>query len=138
MVEDQTPSQGVQQKQVSTAQAASDQLSGSSNRRRTWLASADYAWQVLRRQLNGSPLQLGGLYLWVRRSSGKRTLSDYSEELSDTAVNRSLDLLKIRYAPSDSAEAAPANLVQALALSRRELRKRKVAHRQHGLRPLNP
>ncbi|MET3053731.1 hypothetical protein ABXV19_18275 [Pseudomonas alkylphenolica] len=108
------------------------------NRRRTWLASADYAWQVLRRQLNGSPLQLGGLYLWVRRSSGKHTLSDFSEELSDTAVNRSLDLLKIRYAPSDSAEAAPANLVQSLAVSRRELRKRKVADPQHGLRPLNP
>ncbi|MNJ34818.1 hypothetical protein D3C77_295430 [compost metagenome] len=108
------------------------------NRRLNWLASANYAWQLLRQQLSERPLQLGGLYLWVRRSSGKRTLSEFSEELSDTAVNRSLDLLKIRYAPTGSPEPAPANLVQTLALSRRQLHAQKVAHPQHGLRPLNP
>ncbi|QGW77629.1 hypothetical protein GPJ81_13330 [Pseudomonas alkylphenolica] len=109
-----------------------------SKRRDTWLASADYAWQLLRKQLSSRPLRLDGLYLWVRRSTGKRTLSALSEELSDAAANRSLDLLKIRYAPAAEGGDAPAELLQALQSSRRQLARRKVVRSRCGLKPLNP
>jgi len=107
-------------------------------RQRAWLASADYAWQLLRKQLSSRPLRLDGLYLWVRRSTGKRTLSALSEELPGTAAKRSLDRLKIHYAPSSEGGAVPTDLLQALQSTRRQLTKRKAAQSQCGLKPLNP
>lgn len=107
-------------------------------RRAAWLASADYAWQLMRQQFSERPLQLSGLYLWVRRSSGKRTLSAFSEQLPNSTVKRSLDLLKIRFRPGFSGDVPAANLLETLALPRQQLNKNADAHGLHGLKPLNP
>ncbi|TDF84331.1 BatD family protein [Pseudomonas sp. H9] len=107
-------------------------------RRNAWLASADYAWQLLRQQVNERPLQLSALYLWVRRSSGKRTLSAFTEELSDPNAKRSLDLLKIRFGPGGSRDETPADLLETLTKSRQQLTNCTDAQLPHGLKPLNP
>ncbi|MHC2148869.1 hypothetical protein [Pseudomonas sp. 210_17 TE3656] len=109
-----------------------------SKRRDTWLASADYAWQLLRKQLSARPLRLDGLYLWVRRSTGKRTLSAFSGEVSDATANRSLDLLRFCYAPTAEGVDVPAELLQTLQSSKRQLTKHKVERWRSGLKPLNP
>ncbi|AIL61654.1 BatD family protein [Pseudomonas alkylphenolica] len=107
-------------------------------RRRTWLASAGYAWQLLRKQLSSRPLRLDGLYLWVRRSTGKRTLSAFSGEASDATANRSQDLLRFCYAPTAEGVDVSAELLQTLQSSKRQLTKHKVERSHCRLKPLNP
>lgn len=108
------------------------------DRRSAWLASPEYAERLAREQLAAKPAQLGGLYLWVRRCTGLRTLAQISSNLPDTPVNRSLDLLNIRYNAVASTEGSTANLVEVLDVLRPQLTQAEVSHARHGLKPLNP
>ena len=108
------------------------------DRRSAWLASPEYAERLARKQLSTQPAQLGALYLWVRRSTGLRTLAQISANLTDTTAKRSLDLLNIRYNAAASHEESSANLVEALDVLQPQLTQAKVSHARHGLKPLNP
>lgn len=103
------------------------------------LASAGYAWQLASSQLAAKPLQLDGLYLWNRRSSGLLTLRELSGELPIALANPLLALLESRYGRhplKDTAADEPGRKLQELG---RELARRKTASRGgQGLKPLNP
>lgn len=107
-------------------------------RRAAWLLSSDYAWQRLRQQLSTRPLQLDGLYLWVRRISGKRTLGGFFTGASATNENRSLDLLQNCYASPGNAAQVPPQLLGDLQDVRLQMSKRGTATTRYGLKPLNP
>ncbi|BAN48436.1 BatD family protein [Metapseudomonas resinovorans] len=108
-------------------------------RQRARLDSAEHAWELARRQLAARPAQLGGLYLWVRRSTGDRTLSDFSRPLPDLIANRLLAFFKSRFGAEQADSQAVADLTEALPDVRRAVTARKQAVRtRHGLKPLNP
>lgn len=108
-------------------------------RRTARLLSADYAWQLARKQLAQDPPELGGLYLWVRRRTGYYTLSDFSQGLPPSTKIRLLDWLQNRYGkPSDTIQVTPP-LGPTLSQARRVLAAEYVRSRQrNGLKPLNP
>lgn len=108
-------------------------------RRTARLQSADYAWQLARKQLAQDPPELGGLYLWVRRRTGYYTLSDFSQRLPPSSGIRLLDWLQIRYGkPSGTAQVTPP-LGPTLSQARRVLAPEHVRSSQrNGLKPLNP
>ncbi|MNZ09530.1 hypothetical protein D3C78_263530 [compost metagenome] len=102
------------------------------------LASPGHAWKLARQQLAARPAQLGGLYLWVRRSTGDWTLAAFSRALPDAIADRLLAFLKARYGRGGEAQ-APAALAECLPEARRALAERnKVSPTGQGLKPLNP
>lgn len=108
-------------------------------RQQAWLNSAEHAWKLARQQLSARPAQMGGLYLWVRRSTGKRTLSELSQPLPDRIANRLLAFSKVRYGTEQSTDQAITDLSQALPDVRRAVAATKAeARAQNGLKPLNP
>ncbi|MDE3738790.1 hypothetical protein PSH28_19485 [Pseudomonas resinovorans] len=108
-------------------------------RKRAWLESPDYAWKLARQQLKGRPTQLGGLYLWVRRSTGNRTLSEFSDTSCDAFSDRLLGFFKSRYGAASVPSQAPADLRRVLPDVRRAVSvRKKVRPEGHGLKPLNP
>ncbi|MCY1536939.1 Oxygen tolerance [compost metagenome] len=109
-------------------------------RREARLASAGYAWRLAREQLAESPAQLGGFYLWVRRSTGRRTLSDFSRNLPFATENPLLAFLKLRYGTGRPNEQAPADLLRQLPDVRQALvqNNKQATRTEQGLKPLNP
>ncbi|GLZ86341.1 hypothetical protein Pres01_23920 [Metapseudomonas resinovorans] len=108
-------------------------------RQRAWLDSAEHAWQLARQQLAARPAQLGGLYLWVRRSNGSRTLSEFSQPLPDRIANRLLAYFKARYGSEPSDNQAASDLSQVLPDVRRAAAETsKKGRASHGLKPLRP
>ncbi|MBH3429950.1 BatD family protein [Pseudomonas alkylphenolica] len=121
------------------AQAARDGFRRwSAERRSAWLASPEFARRQAREQLSARPPQLGALYLWVRRSTGLRTLAQICAQSPDSNAKRSLDLLRIRYGTAVSTEDEAAPLVQALEALQPQLAPVKVSTARHGLKSLNP
>ncbi len=108
-------------------------------RQRAWLDSAEHAWQLARQQLAARPAQLGGLYLWVRRSNGSRTLSEFSQALPDRIANRLLAFFKARYGSEPSDNQAASELSHSLPDVRRAAAEtNKKGRARRGLKPLNP
>ncbi|MFJ4156610.1 hypothetical protein ACIPZF_17650 [Pseudomonas sp. NPDC089752] len=104
-------------------------------RRTARLQSADYAWTLARKQLAQSPPELGGLYLWIRRRTGRYTLFEFSQDLPPSLGVRLLDWLQTCYGKATGviAPSSPMlNQVRRAAAPERRIRKRK------GLKPLNP
>ncbi|MNH28524.1 hypothetical protein D3C79_886970 [compost metagenome] len=102
------------------------------------MQSADYAWQLAREQLAENPPQLGALYLWIRRVTGLRTISEFSSTLPSSLRIRLLDWLQNRYGKVSEGHQATPLLSPALpALRRVVVSERQVSHR-NGLKPLNP
>ena len=107
-------------------------------RRASRLQSADHAWRQARAQLAQDPPQLDGLYLWIRRVTGQRTVSEFSCALPPSLRIRLLDWLQNRYAISNDVRQAPPSLRPVLpALRRAAVSAGQVSHPQ-GLKPLNP
>lgn len=107
-------------------------------RREARLQSADYAWQLAREQLAENPPQLGALYLWIRRVTGLRTISEFSSTLPSSLRIRLLDWLQNRYGKGREGQQATPSLSPILpALRRVPVSERQVSHRK-GLKPLNP
>jgi len=116
-----------------------DSLRAWQNKRRSErLASADYAWKQLGKQLHSQPPRLDALYLWVRRSSGKRTLRTFYELFSDAADFRSLDLLETRYSRASASAEVPVGLLKNLGQLRQRLKRNSATDARKGLKPLNP
>ncbi|MCY1311463.1 hypothetical protein D9M70_617650 [compost metagenome] len=108
-------------------------------RQQARLDSAEHAWALARQQLAARPAQLGGLYLWVRRSTGDRTLSEFSRPLPDLIENRLLAFFKSRFGAEQPDNQALADLTQALPDVRRAVAaKKQAAPTRHGLKSLNP
>lgn len=108
-------------------------------RQQAWLDSAEHAWQLARQQVAARPAQLGGLYLWVRRSHGSRTLSEFSLLLPERTTNRLLAFFKARYGAAEEDSQAATDLSQALPDVRRAAAAtKKEARARRGLKPLNP
>lgn len=107
-------------------------------RQRAWLDSPEYAWQQVRRQLEGEPTELGALYLWIRRTSGCREMNTHAGGLSDTVRKPLLGFLRARYGRERNAF-APTELIDALPTLRQStVRRFTESPGKHGLKPLNP
>ncbi|MFG0324556.1 hypothetical protein ACF8EF_19855 [Pseudomonas sp. zjy_15] len=107
-------------------------------RRTARLQSADHAWRQARAQLAQDPPQLDGLYLWIRRVTGQRTVSEFSLSLPSSLRIRLLDWLQNRYGNgSEVRQVAPSLSPILPALRRAAVNGRQVSHPE-GLKPLNP
>lgn len=108
-------------------------------RRRAWLNSADYAWQLTRRQLALRPPQLDGLYLWMRRQTGHADLGSLSGGHDALPIKRLQQYLRMLYGHSRSASDAFPELGTALGDLHREYQpSASRPSSQYALRPLNP
>ncbi|MDF3936631.1 hypothetical protein [Pseudomonas citronellolis] len=107
-------------------------------RRQARLDSAAYAWKQVRPQLQGSPPQLGALYLWLRRRTGCREMSSLLPELPAPTVNYLLAFSRARFGRGPQ-QGAAAELTEALpALHRAVATRAADAPASGGLKPLNP
>ncbi|MFV3308837.1 hypothetical protein ACNFBT_26535 [Pseudomonas sp. NY15181] len=107
-------------------------------RRQAWLASPEYAWRQIRGQLDGTPPELGALYLWIRRTSGCREMRMHSRDLSDAVRKALLGFLRTRYGRGRG-EGATDEMLDALPKLRQAAAQRSNASSgKHGLKPLNP
>ena len=108
-------------------------------RRRAWLDSADYAWQLTRRQITSRPLRLDGLYLWVRRSSGHVDLGSFLVEHDTSFTKRLQHCLERVYGRSGSGPDAVPELGHALNDLHKVYRPSASPSPQtYSLKPLNP
>ncbi|AYF86688.1 MULTISPECIES: BatD family protein [unclassified Pseudomonas] len=108
-------------------------------RQQAWLDSAEYARRLAQQQLKARPVQLGGLYLWVRRSNGSRTLSEFSRALPDRTTNHLLAFLKVHYGAAHAESQAATDASQALPdVGRAVAAMKKTPRARRGLKPLNP
>ncbi|WP_210711997.1 BatD family protein [Pseudomonas sp. MWU349] len=98
-------------------------------RQAAWERSAAWAWEQVPGQLKQQPPQLGALYLWCRRSSGRLDLASLGPRLRA--------LLQACYGPTPHAGAALEQLRQALPALHAEGTPQ-APPQGHGLRPLNP
>lgn len=108
-------------------------------RHEAWLNSPEYAWKLARQQANASPLQLGGLYLWVRRTRGSLTVSSLLPLFHETFTDRLLAFFHSRYSKRLSSDKGSVDLAQVLPEMRQVVTEQhKVSRaRRHGLRSLN-
>jgi len=107
-------------------------------RRQRWLGSPGFAWAGLVRQLQERPARLDALYLWVRRSSGQRTLRSFFELFPDDSDVRCLDLLEVRYSEASGSADAADGLLENLRRVRKRIKHDSATHHRHALKPLNP
>ena len=98
-------------------------------RQAAWERSAAWAWERVPGQLKQQPPQLGALYLWCRRSSGRLDLASLGPRLRA--------LLQACYGPAPHAGAALEQLRQALPALHAEGTPQ-APPQGHGLRPLTP
>ena len=107
-------------------------------RRQAWLNSAGYAWKLARQQASKRPAQLGGLYLWVRRSTGNLTLFSLRPLFPDTFTDRLLAFFNARYARRPQVDEAAPELSALLPEMRQKVGRHKASKsRRHGLKSLN-
>jgi len=108
-------------------------------RKRRWLASAEYAWRQARQQCSQQPPRLDALYLWVRRATGATTLSCLAEHFSSASENRLLAFFSTRY--GSATRASPTVDIEQLLPRQTRMHIQQhhmIKPRRHGLKPLNP
>jgi len=108
-------------------------------RQQAWLESPGYALRQARQQCASQPARLDGLYLWVRRSSGRRTLSSSEHPSAEHPQNDLLAFFKAAYG---------AHATQGPSLEQRKHLLQRLQHGaaaelarspgKHGLQDLNP
>ncbi|MCP8466290.1 hypothetical protein NK553_20250 [Pseudomonas sp. ZM23] len=107
-------------------------------RRQAWLESPEYAWRQVRGQLEGTPPELGALYLWIRRTSGCREMRSYLRNRPVTLDKPLLAFFRTRYGRGYG-EGKTNELVSTLP-SLQEAASRQAGAKvgKGGLKPLNP
>ncbi|MCY1406795.1 Oxygen tolerance [compost metagenome] len=106
-------------------------------RQARWLASADYAWQLIPGQLDAQPAQLTALYLWARRR--QQVLGLQQLPLPEPMVQRLLSFFTARFGAAVAKAPALQECKQALPALRQSIEQAQPP-RPHprGLHPLNP
>lgn len=106
-------------------------------RRARWLASADYAWQLIPGQLDARPAQLTALYLWARRK--QQALGLLQLPLPAPLAERLLVFFNACYGSKPVQEPALKQCRQDLPALRESIEQGQTQPvHTHGLRPLNP
>lgn len=105
---------------------------------RRWLESPEFAWRLAKRQLSARPAQLSGLYLWLRRCTGRRGMSGALAERSVAAGKAWSAFLGARYGREHSRDATEAPETWLPELKRRVTGQTKAARSRAGLKSLNP
>lgn len=108
-------------------------------RHQAWLDSPGYAWRQACRQCASEPARLDAMYLWLRRTTGRRTLSSSEHPQSGQSEGALLAFLQVFY----TAGRAERPSIDARRGLLQRLRKRveadKAAPRgKHALKSLNP
>ncbi|SDJ39916.1 Oxygen tolerance [Pseudomonas delhiensis] len=107
-------------------------------RQQAWLDSAEYAWRQVRPQLEGSPPQLGALYLWLRRRTGCHEMSSAFGRLPEPTVDYLLAFFRTRYGREHRADTPEALLKALPGLPKAVAEHDEPAPAHHSLKPLNP
>jgi hypothetical protein len=114
-----------------------DWLQRRERRQREWLNSPEYAWQLTRQQLAAQPPRLDGLYLWVRRSTGRVDLQSFIGSRRLPLMQRLQRWFANLYAAEKSAQPEPpAALLEDLQKVHQQHATRTSA--RYHLKPLNP
>ncbi|POA17782.1 hypothetical protein C1886_20295 [Pseudomonas sp. FW300-N1A1] len=98
-------------------------------RHAAWLASADYAWRQIPRQLEGQPPQLSALYLWARRTRPGWRISGLGANVQA--------LLRGCYGQQQGQRTALSHFKQSLSTLQAQAAPRNDTQ-SSALRPLNP
>lgn len=111
------------------------------NRRLAWLDSPDYALRLARSQLHQQPTEMGGLYLWVRRRSGRLTIAPLLQTGQTSLPQPVLALFRLKYGLKNTSEQdAPTGLAEEIVPALEGAMKEATDSRSrpHALQPLNP
>jgi len=108
-------------------------------RRQAWLDSSDYAWRQARQQCTGQPGRLDGLYLWVRRSTGRRTLSSSEHPSIVHSEHDLLAFFEAGYGAQAGHGLSPGERRKLMQRLRQgPATDQATASKRHGLHDLNP
>lgn len=107
-------------------------------RRLAWLNSANYALRLARTQLRQRPIELGGLYLWVRRRTGQLAISSLIQGRSETVTEPVLAFFRSRFGSSREALTQDAATKVVPVLKGVMVEQTDPRCQPHGLRPLDP
>ncbi|MNH85469.1 hypothetical protein D3C73_379100 [compost metagenome] len=111
------------------------------HRRLAWLDSPDYALRLARSQLHQQPTELGGLYLWVRRRSGRLAIAPLLQTGQTSLPQPVLAFFRLKYDLKNTSEQdAPTGLAEEIvpALEGAMMEATDSRSRPHALQPLNP
>ena len=108
-------------------------------RRQAWLDSPGYAWRQARQQSGRQPARLDGLYLWVRRSTGRRTLSSSEHPMSGQSEDDLLAFFQSSYGGEGTRGHSASDRKKLMQRLRQRVATGKAGSRDsNGLRDLNP
>ncbi len=108
-------------------------------RRQAWLNSSDFAWRLARRQCAHEPARLDAMYLWLRRTTGQRTLSSSEHPSDGQSESALLAFLQDFYAAGRPQQPPVDTRRRVLQTLRRTVEAHPAkASSKHALRPLNP
>lgn len=108
-------------------------------RRQAWLDSPGFAWRQARQQCSSEPVRLDATYLWVRRATGRRTLSSSEYPGGGNSGNDLLAFFEASYG-LDRGVGHNASTRRRLLqhLRERVVQDKAVPPGKHGLHDLNP
>ncbi|WP_194791540.1 BatD family protein [Pseudomonas sp. UFMG81] len=108
-------------------------------RRQAWRDSPGYAWRQARRQWAAEPLRLDGLYLWLRRATGRCTLSSSEHPQAGKTEADLLAFFQALYGVKGDGEHRATDRRHLLQGLRQRVESGKAERpAKHGLNPLNP
>lgn len=107
-------------------------------RQRTWLNSPDYALRLARAQLRRRPMELGGLYLWVRRRTGRLAISPLFQGSTESVTQPVLAFFRLIYGANKQPQGQDAASQIVAALDGVMTEQHRPTGQPHGLQPLNP
>ncbi|MEG0008391.1 MAG: hypothetical protein RR761_10230 [Aeromonas sp.] len=107
-------------------------------RRQTWLNSPGYALRLARAQLRRRPMELGGLYLWVRRRTGRLAISPLFQGSTESVTQPVLAFFRLIYGANKQPQGQDAASQIVAALDGAMAKPHGQTGQPHGLQPLNP
>lgn len=108
-------------------------------RRQAWHDSAGYAWRQACRQCDSQPARLDAMYLWLRRATGRRTLSSIEHPQAKNFDTVLLAFFEAFYGTGADAGASPKDRRRQLQQLRNNVETSAITTRdRQGLNALNP
>lgn len=108
------------------------------SRRLARLNSPGYALRLARAQLRLNPMELGGLYLWVRRRTGQLAILPLFQGSTESVTQPVLAFFRLIYGASKQPQGQDATSQIVTAIQDVMTEPASQTGQPHGLQPLNP